>query len=333
MSLESQKPKRRNRVEEPRSIQARVRYRLSEQGRRESLRQGGDGRALQEVQCVVPDADLDAFTVTEGGSVGLDLAEVYEPVWGPVFEVPADKARWIMIGDEDAQTLEWDVVPSCEDLVATARNMKAAEAQVASVNAGLENQKKQIGDEFFADPNARATVIEKDYVVVGGHRFKKFHAVGLEARDRWRADQEAIKKANTATLMEWIQQHGTENQRQRLAAGLLPWKEAYEEAEESFFAALAEFNRYARFEPQEVCRCMNPDMETCEVKFQSVDASELTAEEWEQFAKIKATVPNAQFQVREHRAQCVSTTEPVVKRGVIVKFTLGNLTFKREFAV
>ena len=39
------------------------------------------------------------------------------------------------------------------------------------------------------------------------------------------------------------------------------------------------------------------------MKFQSVDASELTADEWEKFAEIQAAVPGATLQLREHRAQ------------------------------
>ena len=59
---------------------------------------------------------------------------------------------------------------------------------------------------------------------------------------------------------------------------------------------------------------------------------DLTAEEWDQFAKIKNRVCDAQFQLREHWAECESDF-PKMRRGVIVKFVVGHLAFKREFAL
>ncbi len=73
-------------------------------------------------------------------------------------------------------------------------------------------------------------------------------------------------------------------------------------------------------------------LQHCKVKFKSVDATELSAREWEQFSKLKAFAPTAQFVLREHHAQC-ERGEPLMKRGVIVKFQVENLTFKREFAL
>jgi hypothetical protein len=60
---------------------------------------------------------------------------------------------------------------------------------------------------------------------------------------------------------------------------------------------------------------------------------ELAADEWPQYSAIRAAVPDATFQLREHRAKCSSATEPTIRRGVIVKRTLDRLTFKREFAL
>jgi hypothetical protein len=91
---------------------------------------------------------------------------------------------------------------------------------------------------------------------------------------------------------------------------------------------------HSRYLPGAVCECVMFGAEQpCKVKFQSVDATELTAGEWEQFSRLQAAVPGATFQLREHRAQCETAVEPKIRRGAIVKFAMGQLTFKREFAL
>ena len=48
---------------------------------------------------------------------------------------------------------------------------------------------------------------------------------------------------------------------------------------------------------------------------------------------VLTAAPDATLQLREHRAKCASAVEPMIRRGVIVKFTVDRLTFKREFAL
>jgi hypothetical protein len=194
------------------------------------------------------------------------------------------------------------------------------------------NQLEAIAREFLDDATARPDQINRESVKIKGESFYgDDHPVVLEAKRRAAYDMEELKKANRAMLREWIIRNGSDNQRQRLAADLLPWKEAYESVEAHFFKPLEGFALYQRFDPDEVpCVCEFK----CNPKFQSVDAIELTADEWEQFAKVQAVVPGAAFQFREHRASCQSSPEPqIVRRGVIVKFLLGPLTFKREFGL
>jgi hypothetical protein len=312
-------------------IRVNVRYFLGEKGRRESLRNGGDGKLRQEVWFNVPDDDLDAFPVDEDGAVALDLTSEYDDVFGPPFELPAGRAHWRKPKDDAIDVfLHWDVVPTWNDIVDVARAIKKADEGLNELVAKNERDRAEAIKNFLADQSARATAIERDYVVIGGYRFKNTEGVAMQARKRAADDHEEAKKANRATLGEWIQTYGTDNQRQRLAAGLLPWKEAFDEAEESFFMGLADLPLYERFDSSAVCRCFD---EPCEPKFSSFDAVELTAQEWDQFEKVKAAARDAQFQLREHRAQCESEDEPTVRRGVIVKYTYGTITFKRQYAL
>jgi hypothetical protein len=110
-------------------------------------------------------------------------------------------------------------------------------------------------------------------------------------------------------------EHGTDNHKQRLEAGLLPWKESHESVDEWFFAELdATFAPDRRFDTADVCVCVQSgrDLEACQLSFQSIDAAELIAKEWELYSKVKAAAPEADFQLREHRAKCKSATEQAI---------------------
>lgn len=310
------------------TILATVRYYLSEQGRRHSLKQGGNGRRLQEVMNIVPPDELDAFVVNDEGQASFDMTELHgcDPDLNPKILPPASKGRF-----ENGEIL-WDVVPTWEDLLGIVRGFKN---ECDDMAASYEDQQKKlngIAEKFLAEPAARPDQLRNDRVKIDGEWFYGAHAALDEAKRRAALDVEEVKTANRGMLREWIIRNGTDNQRERLFVDLLPWKEAFETVEEHFFQSLKNVPRYRRFEPSEVpCECTTEFK--CEPKFQSVDAAELTADEWDQFAKIKGAAPAATFQFREHRAKCVTATQPKIRRGVIVKFTLGQLTFKREFAL
>jgi hypothetical protein len=314
--------------------QARIGYWLSDRGRRDSLRQGGDGKRRQTAVGLItnPD-DLELFDVDDEGRVSFDatIAPIgFEP---DAKRHPSFHASANGVGGIDVL---WDVVPTWDDLLQFARWVHELDER-HDLEREREWEAKQavekaITDKFLADPNARAEKLSEDYVTIAGHDFwSNTDPVVVEARARAARDDEELKKANRATLAKWTAHHGTSNQRQRLAAGLLPWKEIYEAAEAQLYVPLSAFPLYKRFELQEVCTC-TPDGRA-NVKFQSVDTVELTAEEWEQYSKIRAAVPRATFQLREHRAACQAACDPQMRRGVIVKVSLGNLSFKREFAL
>lgn len=319
--------------------QARISYYLSEQGRKDSLRQGGDGKRQQFTLGIVSPNDLEVFVVDEDGGISFDAT-----VAPKTFEVD-NKHRWALVNKAVSKVsvsvieVLWDVVPTWDDLLQFARwthdiRKQQDDEQYLEWEAE-EAAKERAAYAFLADPNARAEKVSEDYVTIAGHDFwSTEERVVVEARARFLRDAEELKKANRATLAEWTAEHGTDNQRQRLAAGLLPWKEVYEAAEEHLYAPLSTFPLYRRFQVEQVCHCLEAGAEkACKVKFQSVDAVELTADEWDRYSKIRAGVPNANFQLREHRAECQIGFGPEMRRGVIVKMSLGKLTFKREFAL
>lgn len=314
-------------------IQARVTYRLSEKGRRDSLRQGGDGKERQMAIGSVAPGDLDAFVVDDKGEVSLDATEAPE-------KYSTDKCHWRLIALRPRGSridILWDVVPTWDDLLSFARwanqERERQDNEIAAELLADREAEAETAKEFLANPDARADRIEEDWVTIGGHDFWSSHPVAVEAKRRFALDHEERRKANRETLRIWITDHGSENQRQRLVTGLLPWQEAYESLERHLFAPLEKFEPYTRFNVENICVCEHAGETPCGLKFQSVDATDLTADQWDTYSAIRSVVPDAQFQLREHRAKCRSRSETEMKRGVIVKRTVGSLTFKREYAL
>jgi hypothetical protein len=322
-------------------IKASIYYNLSQQGQHDSLRRGGDGRSAQVQTGDIQPSDLDMFVVDEAGhphfqatlAPGEAIVAAWEAQTGTLI-LPKDEYSSVGRPREDGLVeVEWNVFPDWDDLLTlgrwTRQVIRHAEATAATEAAAESAAQAEVLRDFRADPTARAEKISEDYVTIKGWDFWLADIVE-EAKQRWAHDQDALRTANRATLAAWVTEYGSDNQRERLAAGLLPWQEAHDSLNEHLFAPLNGVELYTRFEVSEVCVC--PD-DTCTPKFRSVDASELTADEWERFKAIRAQVPDATFQLREHQAKCASATRTKVKRGVIVKRTLDRLTFKREFAL
>jgi hypothetical protein len=281
------------------SINASIKYHLSERGRRASLQRGGNGAQVQRVAGAVEPELVDQFQVDEQGAVSFDATsapalentELWHSVAAPGKKRTIVQARY---------AVEWDVVPDWSDLLDFVRYVRSAKVE--------------------ADISLDRFLHEAKVVI-------------HEAKEQLARDDDERRQANRATLARWIQEHGSQNQRERLGAGLLPWSEAHSELERHLFAPLEQFAPYARFVVSDICVCQKFGEPECGLKFQSVDATELDAEEWDRFTQIRAAVPEAQFQMREHRATCRNKSVTAVKRGVIVKRYVDLLTFKREYAL
>jgi len=163
------------------SAQARIRYYLSEQGRLASLKEGGHCRRLQETIGVVDESDLAAFSINDEGLVSFDATVAFYP---REVTVPAGTGRMVKTST-GGEEMEWDVVPTWEDLVAIARQVKAS---LDKIRADAEEDAKllaRIARDFLDHPGDRATTVDRDYVVIAGRRFKNDQPVAAEARQRW----------------------------------------------------------------------------------------------------------------------------------------------------
>ena len=322
-------------------ITATISYRLSQAGRQDSLRKGGDGKKEQTQIAEVQSNDVELFVVDEDGNASFDATRCVSHV-----ERATDKFHRIAVFGRRQpigwSEIEWDIAPTWGQLLEFARWVNGVELRLAEEHEGslvaqaleVNAEEHAVGANFLSDPNARAEKVEEDSVTIAGIDFWDSKIVE-EAKRRWAADREKIKQENRSTLAGWIREHGTDNQRQRLDAGLLPWQEASDGLEQYLFEPLTAFPLYERFDRTEVCKCVGDEYQAkvCEVKFKSFDATVLSAEEWDRYTHIRDAVPDAQFQLREHQAACHSVENPLIRRGVIVKRTVGWLTYKREYAL
>ena len=316
-------------------VQARVGYYLSELGRKDSLVKGGDGKREQVLAGFITNPeDLELFEVEENGQVLLYVTKAFVDETDQRYSARTKRPSDLW----GRREIEWHIVPSWEDLLSVARSQEERRVQLGVTAKDIAEEEERAAADpavevFLADPTLRAERIEEDWVRIGGHDYWGESLVAVEAKQRAARDLEELRTANRITLTAFIQEHGTENQRQRLAAQLLPWDEAYAALADHLYAALGECPLYQRFDIKDVCVCWHMGKEACDIKFRSVDATTLTAQEWEQLAKIRSAVPDATFQLREHTARCASDDKPQLRRGVIVKLAFERLTFKREFAL
>ncbi|MEZ5289864.1 MAG: hypothetical protein R2745_02165 [Vicinamibacterales bacterium] len=334
---------------------------LSEDGRKAALLEGRDGRAVQSVTLQVPASRLHLVSVDREGVARLRLR--------PRFELDADER----VQRVDAAPV-YDVPPTVEELFrAAARNHELEAAYHASrqsaVDRRLEGERDvrlSAAERFMADKTARAVPhpppTARSCMLVtpqGRLRFDVRSDVGLakdvpaEAHRRFRADQRTRAEKNKADraaqlavhqekkrfIAAWIAELGTDEQRERHAAGLLPMAEAIEAITDHAFAALASMPRYVLDGADRLRRAM-PDLGAAVIhpgalRVQSEDAQTATAEQFALVREIQSLVPAASVVLRRHRIT-VATGAPaptVVAFGVLVSQKRGVVLLRREFAV
>lgn len=148
-----------------------------------------------------------------------------------------------------------------------------------------------------------------------------------EAEARKRA-QAAAKQAQIAT---WVAKHGSQSQKERLAAGLLPEQEAIDALRDEAFAALAAHPLYNRLVSEDVEH--KDECPYSEVSYDSSDAEDATEAQFEALKQIKSALPTAVVTLRTHTAECANCKATTTRAGILVVLTVGEFEFRREFAV
>jgi len=138
-----------------------------------------------------------------------------------------------------------------------------------------------------------------------------------------------------------LELRGTDNQRERHAAGLLPDDELFSLARTVLFAPFAGFRRWVKLAP---CDLMHRRGCHGDVTFATQPAPDLDADEWAMFKTIRDTVESAQrtldeygavahVDIVEHAGTCVVCGAQVFARAASVRIEWAGRPFSREYSL
>jgi len=337
-------------------------YHLSEEGRKASLLDGGDGRAVQDVRLAVPTNRFHLVSVDADGAARLKL-----------------QPRYFLDEDQNVRRSDgppvYDVPPSPEDLLRDAArnhqlerayNVEQAEKKSKRRDEQFELHEK-LAEQFLTDPTMRALEHPKPthrqcHLQRGrrqilfdariGHglarqvppeAYRRFTADLRERRERnmaRRAEQLALHEEKRRAIADWVERCGTSDQKARHAAGLLPLQEALEGLADEAFAVVGDRPRYVRDGVERLQAHLRqfPDyanvvISPLELLVVSTQAESVTVEQWALKQHLETILPNAQLSFRVHRLSW--KTDPrapaLTQFGVLVTDRSGPFTLRREY--
>ena len=333
-------------------------YQLSEIGRKASLLAGGDGKAVQRLSVQVPATRLHLVTVGLGGQAKLKLQPHFERVDGQVVR-------------RDGPPV-FDAPPTLDELfhIAARNHELAREFRAGRSGARDEYRERraEVARAFLGDPCQRAMVRpvptpRRCFMATSSGRlmFDASLDTGLaaqvpaEAYRRFRADRrarredhlkrraadQALHEEKTRVVAEWVAAHGSDDQRGRHAAGLLPVAEAIEALTDDAFAAVADLPRYpldGAERLQSHLRALtgtNLVVAPSELAIAGLSATDASAAEWAVMQQLKSRLPDADVTLREHRLSWRRdpTLPGISLYGVLATRRVGPSVLRREFAV
>jgi hypothetical protein len=338
-------------------------YRLSETGRKALLLSGGDGRAIQRTIVQVPAGRLHLVSVDVNGNARLKLQ--------PRFEVTADHQ---VIRRQGPPT--YAVPPTVEDLFGDAAKNHELERRFESERSLSWNRRRDadrerrlhLAQEFLSDTSRRAMahpmptptrcilatdggrVMFDAYADVGLARdlprdaFRRYLAELRSQRERnrqRRAREETLHAEKDRVVAAWIASHGSEDQRSRHAAGLLPLTEVIDALTDEAFAPTISVPAYqpdGAVRLQERLRALTGRMDIvvapADLQVLGKDAAEASSAQWDVMEWLRMLVPDAEISLREHRlsSRRDATLPALSVFGVLVTRRVGPFILRREFA-
>jgi hypothetical protein len=269
---------------------------------------------------------------------------------------------------------EYGAPPSIEDLFReAARNHQLETTYHVERRAGRSNRRDAerdnraaVAEAFLADPNRRAIAhppptpkrcavsTERGRVLFDADTdAPRARDVPPEAHRRFRADlrakqernherraaQLALHEEKKRFLAEWIAAHGTAEQQERQAVGMLPIDEAIEAITDEVLAILHDRPRYAhdgvgrlqahlQQHPGYVDAVVSPGT----LSVISTNAVTATAAQWSLIKDIRALVPNATVTLRAHKLSWKrAPAHSITVFGLLVTLNCGPFTLRREY--
>jgi len=337
-------------------------YVLSEAGRKASLLAGGNGRAVQHIDIQVPANRLHLVAVNGKGIARLKLR--------PRFELNREQ-RIVYI---DAPPL-FDDLPTLDDLLrVAARNHQLERAYHAerTVNKAKRSEadrarRTEVALAFLRDQTQRAALYPspnpircyvntplgrmrfevdtdegpaRDLVREAFRRFRTDVKADAERRAKDRGEHDRRHEERKLAVDKWVAAHGTEEQKARHAAGLLPIREVIEALTDEAFQALADRPVYVSdglTHLQDHVRQWTGEPDAAVAPLDFTDSGGLahaaTPAQWARVQEFQATIPDAQVRlhVREYAWKRNASVPRLAHITIIVTKTDGPFTLRREY--
>ncbi len=339
-------------------------YQLSEAGRKVSLLAGGDGRAMQRLAVDVPATRLHLVSVDANGVARLKLQ--------PRFELTDDEG---VVRRDGPPT--YDVPPTIEELFKEAARNHELERTYRSERVRSRDRWREAdrerrlrtAEEFLSAAAQRAMVhpiptpkrcflatsegrVMFDVATdVGPARdvpreaYRRFRADLRTRKDhnqRLRAEQLALHEEKKRVIAAWVAEHGSDDQRGRHAAGLLPAEEVIAALTDEAFAAVADCPRYpldgaARLQEhlRRATGRANLVVAPADIQIIGSDAKTVSAAQWAVVRQLQAALPDAKVVLRRHELSW--RREPSLPKllihGALMTRQVGPFILRREFAV
>lgn len=347
-----------------RTLSVLVNYRLSEAGRKTSLLNGGDGRARQSATLVLPATRLHLVQVELDGTARLKMR--------PQYRLNAEQ-RIVRL---DLPPI-YDHPPTSDDLLQdAARNHELERGFYAQHSTRRISRREatqqwldEIAREFFADPTKRAVPHPQPTPRTcqlatsrGSVAFHSQHMTGLPAKvpleafrrfhgdlrirhgqaDMQRERDVQIDAERRRVMAGWISEHGTDTQRERLAAGVFPKAEWVALMADHVFAPLAAMPAFEPAGPADLQALLRqlPRYESAVVTqedFRVVTRplTETRPVEWAWLQWIRRTLPGANLHLRARLLVWTKDPNAPWQRTVTVLVTksVDTLSLRREFVV
>lgn len=148
-------------------------------------------------------------------------------------------------------------------------------------------------------------------------------------RQQQEAEDEEKKLAVEKQIAKWVDEHGTESQKKRHAAGLLGDKEITDDMRADSYKILNKFPRYKKIVESDFCECEYPG----HTEYCIYDADSVTEAEFNLFEEFKKLIPSAKITVQEHSGGCDVCKKEVIRKSMEVEITCGEFVFTRLYAV